>query len=174
MRFNQRMVQRGIPEKPYPRFIQPMECLAVEKLPQGERWIFEVKWDGYRTEAIKDRKTIGLYSDQGNSHLEKFPVIGFALKESLVEKIVLDGEIVALDENGVPEFQELQNWRTTKLPIVYYVFDILHLDSKDLLDVPLEERRESLLGGCFRDLLEFLQDPVPCCGRARRIEDLNG
>jgi DNA ligase D-like protein (predicted ligase) len=149
------MVQRGIPEKPYPRFIVPMECLAVEKLPQGERWTYEVKWDGYRTEAIKGRKTIGLYSDQGNSHLEKFPAIGFALKENAVEKFVLDGEVVALNENGVPDFQELQNWRTTKLPIVYYVFDVLYLDSKDLLDLPLEKRREIL-----KNIARHFRDPV--------------
>ena len=114
------MVQRGIREKPFPRFIVPMECLPVEHLPDADGWTYEVKWDGYRTEAVKDGKSVELYSDQGISHSEKFPHIVFALKELAARRFVLDGEIVALNENGAPDFQQLQNWRTTSRPIVYY------------------------------------------------------
>jgi bifunctional non-homologous end joining protein LigD len=125
--------------KAYPRFVPPMECLRVERSPEGERWTYEVKWDGYRTLAVKDRNTVGLYSDKGNSHTEKFPGIAFSLKNSSVERVVLDGEVVALNENGVPDFQQLQNWRTTKYPIVYYVFDVLHRNSTDFLDLTLQD-----------------------------------
>ncbi|MCU1305035.1 MAG: dependent ligase [Candidatus Sulfotelmatobacter sp.] len=154
------MVQRGAPEKPYPRFIPPMECLATEKLPEGDQWTYEAKWDGYRTLAVKSGKTVGLYSDQGNSHSEKFPGVVFALRENPVDKVVLDGEVVALKENGVPDFQQLQNWRTTKYPIIYYVFDVLHHNSKDVLGLSLTERREILaeLSQRFRDPIRISQE----------------
>lgn len=142
-------------DRPFPRFIDPMKCLPVHKLPEGKDWVYEVKWDGYRTLAIKDGKVSSLYSDRGNAHTEKFPGIVLALSELPVGRIVLDGEVVALNEEGVPNFQELQNWRTTRLAIAYYIFDVLHLDGKDLLKEPLSIRRDILnrLANRFRDPL---------------------
>ena len=142
-------------EIPSPRFFEPMKCLPVERLPDGDKWLYEVKWDGYRTLAVRDGKTILLYSDRGNSHTEKFPGIVLALGQLAARRFVLDGEVVALNENGAPDFQELQNWKTTRRPIVYYVFDILHLDGRDLISVTLAERRRVLekLGKSFREPL---------------------
>jgi DNA ligase D-like protein (predicted ligase) len=121
-----------------------MKCLPVERLPSGDKWLYEVKWDGYRTLAIRDGKTTLLYSDRGNSHTEKFPGIVLALSQLAARRFVLDGEVVALNDNGVPDFQQLQNWKTTTRPIVYYVFDLLHLEGKDLIGLALAERRERL------------------------------
>lgn len=121
-----------------------MKCLPVEHLPTGDKWLYEVKWDGYRTLAIRDGKTTLLYSDRGNSHTEKFPGIVLALGQLTSRRFVLDGEVVALDEKGVPDFQQLQNWKTTGQPIVYYVFDLLHLDGDDLIGLTLTERRHEL------------------------------
>jgi bifunctional non-homologous end joining protein LigD len=140
---------------PSPRFFEPMKCLPVEHLPSGDKWLYEVKWDGYRTLAIRDGKTVLLYSDRGNSHTEKFPGIVLALGQLPARRFVLDGEVVALNEKGVPDFQQLQNWKTTRYPVVYYVFDMLHLDGKDLVDLDLAERRRKLakLAGYFREPL---------------------
>ena len=68
-------------------------------------------------------------------YTREFPHIVFALK-NLKRRVILDGEIVALDEQGRANFQELQNRKSTKFPIVYYAFDVLHENGKDLLDLP--------------------------------------
>lgn len=121
-----------------------MKCLPVERLPSGDKWLYEVKWDGYRTLAIRAEKTTLVYSDRGNSHTEKFPGIVLALGQLPVRRFVFDGEVVALDKEGVPDFQQLQNWKTTRQPIMYYIFDVLHLEGKDLVGRTLAERREQL------------------------------
>jgi DNA ligase D-like protein (predicted ligase) len=121
-----------------------MDCLRTRKLPEGEQWVYEVKWDGYRAQAVKDGKYVALYSDAGNSQAEKFPGIVLALQQLRTKPFVLDGEVVALDEAGRPSFQQIQNWRTTDRPIVYVVFDILHLEGRDLVELPLSDRRKIL------------------------------
>src|SRR5438105_1859710 len=126
--------------KPRPRFIEPMECVSVAKLPQGEQWLYEVKQDGYRAEAVIDGNTVALHSMAGLNFNDKFPAIVESLKWLKVKSAVLDGELVALDEHGKASFNELQNWKTTKRPIVFYVFDVLHLHGTDLLHEPLADR----------------------------------
>src|SRR5262249_37106318 len=130
--------------KPRPRFIEPMECQSVAKLPEGPQWLYEVKQDGYRAEAIIDGSTVTLYSIAGHGFNEKFPQIVESLKWLRLRSAVLDGELVALDESGRASFNEIQNWKTTKRPIVYYVFDLLHLHGSDLMGRPLAERKERL------------------------------
>ena len=147
------MVQRVLRNpKPQPRFISPMECERVSKLPQGDDWLYEIKQDGYRVIAVVDGSTVLLNSMKGLDYTREFPQITFALK-LLKRKIVLDGEIVALDERGRANFQELQNRRSTRFPIVYYAFDLLHDNGKDLLDLPWSDRRERLeaIGKHFSD-----------------------
>src|SRR3954452_17225378 len=109
-----------------PRFIEPMECTRVPKLPEGKDWVYEIKQDGYRAIALIDRGSASLYSMSGKDYSSEFKQIVFALRELGENELVLDGEIVALDEKGRARFQELQNRRKTRLPIVYYAFDVLH------------------------------------------------
>jgi DNA ligase D-like protein (predicted ligase) len=147
------MVQRVLRSpKPQPRFIEPMECQRVAKLPEGEGWLYEIKQDGYRVIAVMNGSTVLLHSMKGLDYTREFPQISFALK-NLKRRLILDGEIVALDEQGRANFQELQNRRSTKLPIVYYVFDLLHENGEDLLDLPFSMRREELekIGKHFSD-----------------------
>jgi len=80
----------------------------------------------------------------GLNYTAKYPHIAETLKWLKLKEAVFDGEVVAVDESGRPNFQELQNARLTKLPIIYYIFDLLHLKGRDLLDRPLSERREQL------------------------------
>ena len=108
------------------------------------KWLYEVKLDGYRCCAVVDGKgRAQLYSRYGNPWPERFPAIHAALSE-LGGPLVLDGEIVAVDAKGRPSFQELQNWQSTRLRIVYYVFDITHRDGRDLTSLPIEERKNIL------------------------------
>src|SRR5438477_47004 len=126
------MVQRGeLKPKPRPRFIEPMECMRVPKLPEGSDWLYEIKQDGYRAIALVDGNSAMLYSISGMDYGSEFRHIVFALKNIKQGNLVLDGEIVALDDRGRASFQELQNRKKTQRPIVYYVFDVLHWKGSD-------------------------------------------
>ena len=150
------MVQRvSLNSKPQPRFIEPMECRRVAKLPEGEDWVYEIKQDGYRAIALIDGSSAMLYSMSGQDYSSQFRQIVFALQTLRHGNLVLDGEIVALDESGRANFQELQNRRTSRRPIVYYVFDVLHQNGRDTIGLPLGERRKMLdgIGAHFADPL---------------------
>lgn len=152
------MVQRVTRnEKPRPRFIPPMECKRVPKLPEGDSWLYEIKQDGYRMVAVVDGKTTLLFSMSGLDYTREFPHLVFALRGLKQGRIVLDGEVVALDEHGRASFQELQNRKGTNRPIVYYIFDILHHNGVDMLRLPLLQRRQALdeLGKHFSDPLRL-------------------
>jgi DNA ligase D-like protein (predicted ligase) len=141
------MVQRGIRNpKPRPRFIEPMECKRVAKLPEGDDWVYEIKQDGYRSIALVDGHSANLYSMSGQDYGSQFRHIVFALQNLRQGDLVLDGEIVALDEQGRARFQELQNRRSGRRPIIYYVFDVLHRNGRDTLELTLAERKEILDG----------------------------
>jgi len=171
------MVQRGVRNaRPRPRFIEPMECRRVTTLPEGDDWLYEIKQDGYRAIAVVDGATAILYSMSGQDYSAQFRAITFALKNLNEGDLMLDGEIVALDDQGRASFQELQNRRTSKQPIVFYVFDLLHHNGRDLMDVPLSERKRFLeevaahssgsvrLNPVFRTALLPLVDQVKSLG----------
>lgn len=107
-----------------------------------KNWIYEIKWDGYRAIAEVDGSNVKLYSRNGNSFNNSYPTLIDALVKMKINA-VLDGEIVALDENGVPSFQLLQdyNYNTT---LIYYVFDALYLNNKNLCSLPLLDRKKQL------------------------------
>src|SRR5690348_7525717 len=124
-------------------FIEPMECLSVSKLPEGESWIWEVKLDGYRALAVKSGTGVTLFSRRRKSLNRQFPYIVEALAD-LPAGTVVDGEVVAIDESGRPDFNLLQNFRAEAARIQYYIFDLLCWKGRDLTRVPLVERRALL------------------------------
>jgi bifunctional non-homologous end joining protein LigD len=127
-----------------PRFMAPMECTPVEELPDDRaRWMYEVKLDGYRCCAVVRPPKAMLYSRYGNLWTDRFHNIRGALAK-LRTPLVLDGEIVALDRNGLPSFQKLQNWQSTRAPIVFFAFDVLQIGDRDLRALPIEQRRQLL------------------------------
>jgi bifunctional non-homologous end joining protein LigD len=137
---------KGAPRPPSSStFVEPMKALAVSSIPAGD-WLLEIKFDGYRALAIIDRKgRPELWSRNRNLLSEKYPEVTEALKKLAARDCVLDGEIVALDEAGRPRFQLLQGLaQKSRPPILYYVFDLLRLDGKSLLDQPIESRRAAL------------------------------
>ena len=119
-----------------------MKALPVEKLPDGD-WLYEIKHDGYRALAFKDGKDVCLVS-RNNKPLD-YPQLLEALKLLSAECVILDGEIAALDEKGRSSFQLLQMFKSSGgVPLVYYVFDLLSLEGKDLRKEPLSARRKLL------------------------------
>ena len=108
-------------------------------------WVFEIKWDGYRAIAETDGKNTRLYSRNGLSFADAYPAVAEELR-TIKRHMVLDGEIVAMDDEGRPDFQLLQHaGGETKTPLTYHVFDLLELDGKDVTSLPLIERKELLL-----------------------------
>jgi DNA ligase D-like protein (predicted ligase) len=124
-------------------FVEPMECLSVSRLPEGPTWIWEIKLDGFRALAVKSRTGLTLFSRRKKSFNRQFAHIVEGLAD-LPEGTVVDGEVVAMDENGRPDFNLLQNFRAEPSRIQYYVFDVLCWKDRDLTRVPLVERRALL------------------------------
>jgi DNA ligase D-like protein (predicted ligase) len=124
-------------------FIEPMECLAVAKLPDGPAWVYEIKLDGYRALAINCEGKMSLYSRKRKSFHRQYVHIFDALRE-LPPNTVVDGEIVALDDNGRPNFNLLQHFRAKASMICYFVFDLLVVEGSDLTHAPLIDRRAIL------------------------------
>ena len=121
-----------------------MECALVPKLPEGPQWTFEAKLDGYRAVGVKGREVI-LYSRNHKNFNKRFPQIAKALAD-LPADTVIDGEVVALDESGRPDFHGLQHFTAERSRILYFVFDLLVLNGRDLTSLPLIERRKLLAG----------------------------
>ena len=90
-------------------FIETMDCLPVSTVPEGSEWTYEIKLDGYRLEAVKTKGKVTVYSRRKNVLNEKFGYIADALKQ-LPDETVLDGELVAMDEGGRSNFNQLQNF----------------------------------------------------------------
>ena len=125
------------------KFVPPMECLSVLKVPDGPHWVYEIKLDGYRAEAIRTKGGVELYSRNGKCLNKKFPYIVEALND-LPPETIIDGELVALDESGRPTFNLLQNYSGASQRIRYFVFDVIVLKGRDLTRVPLSECRKLL------------------------------
>ena len=129
-----------------PRFIEPMKAKLVEKPPATGDWIYELKFDGIRLIAIKIGEKVSLLSRNQNDLSARFFEIADAVKNLPADECVLDGEIVALDEKGRSSFQILQarEMEGRKSPIYFYAFDLLQLDGKGLVSLPLEGRKNVL------------------------------
>ena len=128
-----------------PAFVTPMAALAVEKLPEGDEWLYELKWDGYRALLIKDGEDVQIRSRNDKDLTSMYPGIVAAGRRQKINQIVLDGEIVALGEDGRPSFQALQHRSShQKHQIVFYAFDLLYADGRDLTGERLDVRRARL------------------------------
>ncbi len=120
-----------------------MECLPVTKLNDAVQWTYEIKLDGYRAIAVKSGQTINLFSRRGKSFNSQYPYLVEALAE-LPEGTVVDGEVVALDDAGRPNFNLLQQFRSAASHIYYFIFDLLVCNDRDLTRLPLIERHKLL------------------------------
>jgi bifunctional non-homologous end joining protein LigD len=126
------------------RRYEVMMATLDEKVPKGDSWLFEVKWDGYRALAYLSGGEVRLVSRNGNDLTDRFRGIADAIPRTLkTPDCVLDGEVCALDENGRPSFSAMQQGKAGT-PIVYEAFDLLEVDGEPLVDLPLRERRARL------------------------------
>jgi bifunctional non-homologous end joining protein LigD len=145
----------GAEEKPMPTVILPMLATPTGKAFDDPDWLFEIKWDGYRAVAFIEDGRVRLVSRNQNDLTAQFPELGSLPQFVRAQRAILDGEIVALDEEGRPSFSLMQQ-RTgfqpgkRRLPrregvrVVYYAFDLLYLDGVDLRHVALEQRKRLL------------------------------
>ena len=151
---------KGLPSVK-PQFIEPMKARLVDEPPKHGDWLYELKFDGIRAMAIKSDRKVSLISRNGNKLDARFPEIVEAVKNLPVREYVIDGEVVALDEDGRSSFQLLQGLEMEgrKAPLRFYVFDLLQLDGKSLLGLPLEQRKQVLAKIC-----ENVGDPIRYSG----------
>jgi bifunctional non-homologous end joining protein LigD len=135
--------QKGKKAK-FPSDIKPMLATLVDKPFDEPGWMYEVKWDGYRAIGYVNEGEAEIRSRNNKSFDEKFYPVLEALKKSGLNAVV-DGEIVVLNDKGVPDFSALQTWRSeADGQLAFFLFDILWLNEMDLMNVPLKERREIL------------------------------
>ena len=137
---------------PFPGFVPPMLASIADAPFSSPEWVFEPKLDGYRTIALVKGGKATLWSRRGMDVTEKYSVLVPSLLRQPVSEVVLDGEIVAMDDRGRICFECLQQYLQTigaagggrQFPLIYYVFDIIHLDGKDLRSMGLGSRKELL------------------------------
>jgi bifunctional non-homologous end joining protein LigD len=127
-----------------PDFVAPELCISVDRPPSGEGWCHEIKFDGYRVQLRVEGGEATLKTRKGLDWTDKFQAI--AKEGSSLPDTLIDGEIVALDHNGAPEFSALQaaisDGKTDNL--IFFAFDLLFADGEDIRRVPLGERKERL------------------------------
>jgi ATP-dependent DNA ligase len=116
--------------KPRLDFIKPMLAKPAAQLPAGSNWLYELKLDGYRTLALKQRNVVTLFSRRGNIMNLHFPTIATACS-FLPNDTIVDGEVVVLDHSGKPSFSALQHSRFTPDALYFYIFDLLAYEGKD-------------------------------------------
>jgi bifunctional non-homologous end joining protein LigD len=146
-----------------------MMATRASSLPEGSDWSYEVKWDGYRAQVIKSGDLVALASRNLKDITGQFPAIAAAAANVPAQSAIVDGEIVALDEAGRPSFQALHHWSFEGLSLVYYAFDLLHLNGRDLTKRPLEERRAALRTVIDGTAPLLLSEPLP--GKPQEITE---
>src|SRR5688572_29694346 len=138
------------------RFIDPMLLLRTDSLPEdGDRWEYQLKFDGYRAIAFKTRGEIYLRSRNDNDLSIRYAEVLKGLAK-LPDETVIDGEVIALDDDGRPSFNILQNFGSLAGPVLYFVFDLMILAGRDVMHEPLTVRRELL----EKKILPKLREPV--------------
>lgn len=151
--------------EPLPAYISPQLCTHADRPPVGPSWVHEVKFDGYRIELSVFGGRAQLHSKNGHDWTHRFPEL--ALEASALPDCLLDGELVALDEEGRSDFEgllsALSSRRTSGL--VFYAFDALFIDGEDLRVLPYRERKRRL-----ENLLELCDGPA--CDHIAVVESM--
>jgi bifunctional non-homologous end joining protein LigD len=136
----------GATPAPFPGFIEPCHPTLREEAPSGVRWVHEIKFDSYRTQAHLRSGRPAMYTRRGHDWTRRFQPIADALAKLLAADLILDGEAVVADSRGIPDFgllhADLAASRRDRL--LYYAFDLLYLDGFDLRGAPLAERKRLL------------------------------
>jgi bifunctional non-homologous end joining protein LigD len=141
--FDVEALLKDAPKSKVPTNIKPMKATLVDEPFDDPEWLYEIKWDGYRAIAVIDKKGAELIS-RNNLPFDKYYPINRLLKEWQINAVI-DGEILVLNDKGISDFGALQNWRSeADGNLVYYIFDILWYEGKNLMDLPLKQRQAIL------------------------------
>ena len=129
-----------------PPAFAPQLPTLVKSPPTGRQWVHEIKYDGYRIGARIERGSVTLITRNGNDWTATFPEIVVAVKKLPLEQALIDGEAAVVLPNGITSFQALQGVLKAhqRGGLAYFVFDLLHLDGRDLTSIPLEQRKATL------------------------------
>lgn len=142
-------------KRPMPTAISPMLAVSIDKPFDGDDWLFEIKWDGYRAVSFFENGKVRLVSRNQNELTQRFSELKDMAKFLKAKTAILDGEVVALDDQGRPSFSLMQQ-RTgfrpggkhaatnADVPVLYYAFDLIYLNGYDWRKMPLEERKKKL------------------------------
>jgi len=136
----------GAKKATMPDAVSPQLATAADRPPSGDEWLHEIKFDGYRTVAYLQQGTVRLVTRGGLDWTKRYGRLAQAFQDLPCKEAVIDGEIVVLDEMGVARFSALQEALSERASerLVFYAFDLMHLDGWDLRDVPLVKRKEAL------------------------------
>jgi bifunctional non-homologous end joining protein LigD len=135
-----------LPKSPFPKEPRPELATLVEQAPEGPDWLHEIKFDGYRILACLEAGQARLSSRNGKDYTARAPGVARALEKLAAESALVDGELVSLRDDGVSDFQLLQNAfkGDNARPLVFYAFDLLYLNGHDVTALSLDERKALL------------------------------
>ncbi len=146
---------KGARQASMPTVVRPMLATSIEKPFDSDEWLFEIKWDGYRSVAFVENGRVRLVSRNDNDMTALYPELADLPTYLRAKQAIIDGEVVAVDEQGRPSFSLMQQ-RTgirhgrfrapgrQNVPVLYYAFDLIFLDGFDLRKVNLEDRKQLL------------------------------
>jgi bifunctional non-homologous end joining protein LigD len=167
----------AMPEKsPMPTRLDPQLATLSDLAPQGDHWLSEMKFDGYRGLCRIDQGQARIFTRQGLDWSERWPVLTQALTKLDVDNAWIDGEVVALLQDGSISFEALQNYADGDLQqaegvrLALYAFDLLYLNGRDLRELPLQQRKEllrALIPGASKDGLLLYSEHI--IGHAREV-----
>ena len=148
----------GARKKPMPEFVAPQLATLMKEAPEGEEWLHELKFDGYRMLCHLNAGKVRFWSRNQKDWTEKFPNLAKALKTFPVTNAILDGEIVIVDKAGRSSFQALQQsmGKSGEASFVFQIFDLIYLDGFDLTRTPLVQRKLKL-----EELMASLKGTTP-------------
>jgi bifunctional non-homologous end joining protein LigD len=140
----------GARKTPLPQFIAPQLATLVKEPPAGDKWLHELKFDGYRMLCRIDRTGVEFWSRNEKDWTQKFPDVAEAVKSLAVTNAIIDGEIVIVDAQGRTSFQRLQRamGKSVTTGFVFQVFDLLYLNGFNLTQTPLQLRKVLLKDIC--------------------------
>ena len=155
-----RSVRRTGPITGLPGWIPPQLTKLAETVPDGDQWAHEIKLDGYRMHGRLDRGQVKLLTRTGLDWAEKYPTTVKALEAISTRQAYIDGELCAVDENGITSFGLLQAATDNRLTasLIFFAFDLLYLDGENLMSAPLAGRKQRL-----QQLLEGHERPIRYC-----------
>src|ERR1700743_1706691 len=129
----------------YPGFIEPALATSIDKVPSGERWLHEIKFDGYRVQLHLATNEIKVYTRRGNDWTKRFKKIADDAWHINAGSAIIDGEVVAPAADGTTDFSVLQNeLKGQSSKIVMVAFDLLYLNGRDLRKLPFHQRKAEL------------------------------